>query len=77
MERIKADILINGSLICKEKLGGGKIYSCKKEKLDEWFDTHNAVVIDGDVLVGSFNSACYTVVVTGNLASGGTCHELQ
>lgn len=72
MEKIKADILINGDLICKQTLiGGGKIYPCGKENLDEWFDYDNALVINGDVAVDSFDSKQYTVVVTGSIAAKG------
>ena len=76
MEKIKADILITGDLICKEYStgGGGKIYSCKKEDLHEWFDVHSAVIIDGDVLVDSFDSKEYTVVVCGANACKGGCY---
>lgn len=72
MEKIKADVLINGDLICEYKLnGGGKIYPCRKENLDEWFDYDNALVIDGDVVVDNFDSKQYTVVVTGSVAAKG------
>lgn len=72
MGKIKADILIKGDLICKKLLtGGGQIYSCKTDDLDEWFDVYSAVVIDGDVVVNSFNSMEYVVVVTGAAAVGG------
>lgn len=75
MEKIKVDVLIKGSLICKQILrGGGKIYPCKSEKLDEWFDYEKALVIDGDVVVNSFNSMEYVVVVTGAAAVGGGSH---
>lgn len=53
---------------------GGQIYSCKTDDLDEWFDVHSAVVIDGDVVVDSFNSMDYTVVVTGAVAAKGGSH---
>lgn len=52
----------------------GKIYSCKKEDLHEWFDVHSAVIIDGDVLVDSFDSKEYTVVVCGANACEGGCY---
>lgn len=71
MEKIKVDVLIKGNLICKQISGGGKIYPCKNEKLDEWFDYEKALVIDGDVVVNSFNSMEYVVVVTGAAAVGG------
>ena len=72
MEKIKVDVLIKGNLICKQiSGGGGKIYPCKSEKLDEWFDYEKALVIDGDVVVNSFNSMEYVVVVTGAAAVGG------
>lgn len=72
MEKIRVDILIKGDLICKQILrGGGKIYPCKSEKLDEWFDYEKALVIDGDVVVNSFNSMEYVVVVTGAAAAKG------
>lgn len=72
MEKIKVDILILGDLVCEQTLtGGGKIYPCRKENLDEWFETNNALVIDGDVVVDNFNSKQYTVVVTGAVASKG------
>ena len=72
MEKIKVDILILGDLVCEQKLtGGGKIYPCRKENIDELFDTNNALVIDGDVVVDNFNSKEYTVVVTGAVASKG------
>ena len=73
MEKIKADILIKGDLICEKMLnsGGGQIYSCKTDDLDEWFDVHSAVVIDGDVVVDSFDSMDYTVVVTGAVVAKG------
>lgn len=75
MEKQKVDVLIKGNLICKQILrGGGKIYSCKSEKLDEWFDYEKALVIDGDVVVDSFNSKEYTVVVTGAVAAKGGSH---
>lgn len=71
MEKIKVDVLIKGNLICKQISGGGQIYPCKSEKLDEWFDYEKALVIDGDVVVNSFNSMYYVVVVTGAAAVGG------
>lgn len=72
MEKIKADILITGDLICKELLtGGGKIYSSKNECLDEYFDIHDSVVITGDVVVDRFYSKEYTVVVTGSIVAKG------
>lgn len=71
MEKIRVDILIKGDLICKQILRGGKIYPCKSEKLDEWFDYEKALVIDGDVVVNSFNSMEYVVVVTGAAAVEG------
>lgn len=75
MGKIKADILIKGDLICEKMLNGGRqIYSCKSEDLDEWFDVHSAVVIDGDVVVDSFDSMDYTVVVTGAVATKGGYH---
>lgn len=75
MEKIKVDILILGDLVCKQKLtGGGKIYPCRKENLDEWFDTNDSLVIDGDVVVDNFDSKQYTVVVTGAVASKGGSH---
>lgn len=70
MEKIKVDVLIKGNLICKQ-ISGGQIYPCKSEKLDEWFDYEKALVIDGDVIVNSFNSMEYVVVVTGAAAVGG------
>lgn len=73
MEKIRVDILIKGNLICKQILRGG-IYPCKSEKLNEWFDYEKALVIDGDVVVDSFNSKEYTVVVTGAMAVGGGSH---
>lgn len=57
--------------------GGGKIYSCKKEDLHEWFDVHSAVIIDGDVLVDSFDSKEYTVVVCGANACEGGCYGVE
>lgn len=74
MEKIKVDVLIKGSLICKQILRGGKIYPCKSEKLDEWFDYEKALVIDGDVIVDSFNSMEYVVVITGAAAAKGGSH---
>lgn len=52
-------------------MGGGKIYPCRKENLDDWFDANNALVIDGDVVVDSFDSKQYIVVVTGSVATKG------
>lgn len=72
MEKMKADILILGNLICKYKLtGGGKIYPCRKEDLNEWFDYEEAMVVVGDVIVDSFDSGMRTVVVTGTVAAKG------
>lgn len=68
---IKVDVLIKGNLVSNSIVGGGKIYPCRKENLDEWFDTNNALVIDGDVVVDNFDSKQYTVVVTGSVASKG------
>lgn len=72
-EKVKADILILGDLICKQKLmgGGGKIYPCRKEELNEWFDYEEAMVVVGDVVVDSFDSGMRTVVVTGAVAAKG------
>lgn len=76
MEKIKVDILVIGNLICNDNLrGGGKIYPCKSEELDLWFDVEHALVIDGDVIVDNFDSKDYTVVVTGAVAAKGGCHE--
>lgn len=75
MEKLKVDVLIKGDLICKQILtGGGEIYPCKIEKLNEWFDYDSALVIDGDIVVDNFNSMDYTVVVTGALAAKGGSH---
>lgn len=72
MEREKADLLISGNLICKQMLtGGGKIHPCKKEKLNEYFDVGDALHIDGDVVVDSFDSKGYSVVVTGAVVAQG------
>ena len=72
MEKITADILINGNLICKIMLtGGGEIHPCRKEKLNEYFNVKDAVHIIGDVVVDSFDSKERTVVVTGSVASQG------
>lgn len=68
----KVDFVINGNLICKKSLmGGGKIYSCNKNDLDVYYDTKDAIHIDGDVLVDSFNFKHKTVVVTGSISAKG------
>lgn len=75
MEKIKVDVLINGSLICRQRVGGGgKIYSCEKENLSGQFDTNGALVINGSVAVDSFDSKDYTVVVTGVVVTKGGCN---
>lgn len=64
--------MIFGNLICKEILsGGGKIYSCPAEKVDEWFDTEGACIVHGDIRTGSFLGGRLAVVVAGSVTAEG------
>lgn len=70
MEKIKADILINGDLICEQKLnGGGQIYSTSD--VEKYFDASNAIIIDGDVNINSIDSKNYIIVITGSVITKG------
>lgn len=74
MEKIKVDVLINGDLICNNILRGGKLYPCQPNELNLWFDTRNALVLDGNVIVNNFDSKDYVVVVVGAVTAGGASH---
>lgn len=72
MEKIKADILVFGDLICKEKLiGGGKLYPCRRNDVEAFFDTTDACVIAGDLIADSLDTGDKVVVVCGALAVKG------
>ena len=70
MEKKKADVLIIGDLICKNRIGGGQIYACSLRHLD-CFDYENALVIDGNVIVNSFDNKGLCIVVTGDVVTEG------
>lgn len=73
MEKKKADIVIYGNLICKQKLtGGGKLYLQNDvNTLTEFFDIEGTCVIHGDLQVESFNACDLCVVVCGYVAAKG------
>lgn len=72
MEKIKADILIRGDLICKEKLiGGGKLYPCRREDVEAFFDIDGACVVEGGLRVDGLDTGDKTVVVCGAVAVEG------
>lgn len=69
MEKIKADLLIKGNLICEKMLMGGGVFPSADLS---YFDTSEAVIIDGDLTVQNFDSKEQTVVVCGfAVAKGG------
>lgn len=71
-DKKKADIVIRGGLICKEKLiGGGNLYSCPWEEVASFFDTEGACVIAGDLIADSLDTGDKVVVVCGALAVKG------
>lgn len=63
MEKIKVDLLIKGNLICEKMLTGGGVYP--SADLERYFDVSDAVTIDGDLVVQSFDSKEHTVAVCG------------
>lgn len=73
----KVDLLIIGNLLTINKLhvGGGKLQHCPADKLDEYYDLSEAVVIEGDVVVDSFVSKGKFVVVTGAISTKGGSYE--
>ena len=72
MEKIKADVLILGDLICKEKLtGGGKLYPCRREEVEEFFDIDGACVVEGDLTVCGLDTGGKVVVACGAVAVEG------
>ena len=75
MERIKVDVLVLGDLICKEKLtGGGKLYPCRREEVEEFFDIDGACIVRGDVEASCFDSGEKVVAVCGSVAAKGGGH---
>ena len=76
MGKLKADVVIYGDLICKEKLqGGGKIYVTSRKELESFFDIDGACVVRGNVETSSFDSGEKVVVVCGAVAVKGGLHE--
>lgn len=71
--RQKADVIISGNLTA-QAIGGGNLYACKEEQLEECFDCADAVRIQGDVCVDSFDACHRTVVVLGYVAQRGGQH---
>ena len=75
MGKLKADVVIYGSLICKEKLqGGGKIYVTSRKELESFFDIDGACIVRGDVEASSFDSGEKVVAVCGSVAAKGGGH---
>lgn len=75
----KVDILIKGSLLCKQSLqmGGGKLAACRQMPAD--YDVSDAVTLEGDVSLTSFDAKGKTVLVIGHvttLEEGGNHGEL-
>lgn len=71
-EKIQADLVILGNLICERRLtGGGKIYPCRREQLESFFDIGGACIIEGDVCVDNFHTGGRCVVVCGGVSAKG------
>ena len=71
MQKKKIDIIIKGNLICKNRIGGRQIYTCSLQHLNDCFDYEDALVIDGNVRVDSFDSKELCVVVTEGISTKG------
>lgn len=70
MEKIKVDVLIDGSLICEQKImGGGRIYSL--HNAEDCFDVSKAIVIKGNIDIDSLDSKDYVIAVTNSISTKG------
>lgn len=64
----KVDILIKGSLLCKQSLlGGGKLAACRQ--IPPGYDVSDAVTLEGDVSLTSFDAKEKTVLVIGHVTT--------
>lgn len=70
MGKIKVDLIIKGSLICKYISGGG-IFQSSESDLDKYFDCEGAIQIDGDVDTERLDSHNRKVVVCGSVVALG------
>lgn len=69
--KIKVDLLVRGDLnyadYVTRAIGGNVLYCVSQEHLDERCDISSAVIVDGDMHVGSINSGSRTIVVMGDI----------
>lgn len=49
------------------------MYPCRRENVEEFFDTSEACVVNGDLIVDGFDTGGKVVVVCGALAVKGGC----
>ena len=72
----KADVVIFGNLIGERQIEGGGIFCLPDNgKIDDYFETDNAIVVHGDVCVDTFDAGSRTVVVCGSVAQKGGSNE--
>lgn len=69
--KTKANLLIIGNLLTSKYLRGGQIEHCPKELLEEYYDTSESIIIQGDVIVDSLDCNDDIVVVTGAVSTRG------
>lgn len=62
----KIDIVINGNLTADDNvlMGGGILQCLNEDELLE-YDTHESIVFDGDVHIGSINAKNRKIIVRG------------
>lgn len=68
MEKIKVDLIIKGSLVCKYISGGG-IFQSPESDLNKYFDCEGAIQIDGDVNTERLDSHNRNIVVCGEVVA--------
>lgn len=63
----KVDILIKGNLVSNNTMGGGKLAACRQIPSD--YDVSDAVTLEGDVSLTSFDAKEKTVLVVGHVTT--------
>lgn len=66
---MKVNMLIKGNLISHGNITGGGIRQCRESEIGTKYDVSNAVIIEGNVVVQSFDSYSNIVIVCGHITA--------